>query len=64
MGTITPGVDDQQAAHALATDPPPPVRPHSKGFWRIYVERNKMGTFGIALLVGLSYLTARRRKVS
>ena len=51
MGTINPGVDDQQAAHALATDPPPPVRPQAKGFWRIYVERNKMGTFGIFVLV-------------
>lgn len=49
MGTINPGVDDEQAAHAVATDPAP-VRPAGKSFWRIYVERNKMGTFGIVLL--------------
>ena len=51
MGTVDSRIDDPQAAHAIATDPPPPVRPKSKGFWRIYVERNKMGTFGIVLLV-------------
>lgn len=49
MGTINPGVDDEQVAHAIATDPPP-ARPQPRSFWRIYVDRNKMGTFGIVLL--------------
>ncbi len=55
MGTINPGVDDEQAAHAIATDPPP-ARPRAKSFWRIYVDRNKMGTFGIVLLAAILLL--------
>jgi peptide/nickel transport system permease protein len=55
MGTADTRIDDPQAAHAIATDPPP-ARPKPKGFWRIYVSRNKMGTFGIALLVAILLL--------
>lgn len=56
MGTVNTNIDDSQAAHAIATDPPP-EKPRTKSFWRIYVERNKMGTFGLVLL-GLILLLA------
>jgi peptide/nickel transport system permease protein len=55
MATVDSATNDPQAAHAMATDPPP-VRPQTKSFWRIYVERNKMGTFGILLLVAILLL--------
>jgi len=57
MGTsntaFTP--ENPQTAHAVATDPAPTAPKTS--FWRIYVSRNKMGTFGLVLLVAILLLT-------